>query len=145
MKTLIDKDGIEWHYDDDLFLGEENIKLYPCYFAEYFPATVDPDDDLMSVCACHMVGFRTKNNPGDVCKGDPRKCPMVDGNTFVYDQKYAEIKSRLETAEKFLMSAANYGLGIQQARKYFGQDNPSYINSQDPPGYDELEVYEGEK
>jgi hypothetical protein len=49
-----------------------------------------------------------------------------------------EVKVRLEVAEKFLKSGAQYGLGVQQARKYFGQEMkwPEY---EDPPGYEEME------
>ena len=72
-----------------------------------------------------------------------KKYEELNNDTIVRLEKENKLlRDKLAEAEKLLMSAANYGLGIQQARKYFGQDCDWMINGVDPEGYEDLEIYE---
>ena len=76
--------GLEYFYDDDLFIGETIGKEFrpPCPFVEFF-TNGDPDSMVFCFPACHLVGM-IDNNPAETCKGDPFKCPLVEGKVFSY-------------------------------------------------------------
>ena len=83
--------GIEHYYTDDLFLGDEERQT--CPFVEYF---TDGDPESMVFCfpACHIAGMIAEN-PAIKCKGDPWKCPLLDGALI---KQYIECKELLSQA-----------------------------------------------
>ena len=83
--------GIEHYYTDDLFLGDEEKQT--CPFVEYF---TDGDPESMVFCfpACHIAGMIAEN-PAIKCKGDPWKCPLLDGALI---KQYIECKELLSQA-----------------------------------------------
>lgn len=72
------------------------------------------------------------------------ECTLTNSDCNELTKYIAQLENsgmRLEVAEKYLRGAAEYGMGIGQARRYFGQDHP-WRERQDPPGYDEFEYKE---
>jgi len=70
--------GVTYYYSDNLFLGDEDRST--CPFCEFF-TNGDPESMIYCYPACHMVG-QIENNPALICKGDPYKCPLMEGKFY---------------------------------------------------------------
>jgi len=119
--------GLDYYYSDDLFLGDEERQS--CPFVEFFTEN-DPVSMVFTFPACHIHGMK-KGNPAEICKGDPWKCPLLDGKMLVQNQHY-------EDCEKLLRQAVdgqreNWNDWMRDATKVIYPEPSPNVTTPEPP------------